>query len=213
MDPLASQTASGDTPEPDQATNATSLPGPPTLTEVIPEKPATYGGLPVDAEAPFGRRVDGTPAKPRGPRPKATKEAEVETQTRERLASVTRPPPRASNVTPIDQAKAMRVDYASVGRTCATLWFGIGELILGPEWAPQPAVPPETRGEAYVISDAFESWARSKDVRAVDPTAALCLTLLGYAAARLTRPTIKGRLIGAWTWAKNRVVGMMPKPR
>lgn len=184
---------------------ATSTAGTPPAPDAPPSSEGgASGDLPgdVDPEAPFGRRKDGSPAAKRGRKPKG--EAE-----RERLLSVGAAPPRpAPAPVPVSMPapSAIAVNYRALGRTYASLWFSVGELVFGGEWAPNPPDPkvPGDRGEAELIAHTFEEWARAKNQTALDPTVALVVTLGSYALGRLTRPTIRQRITGAYEWVKEK---------
>lgn len=115
----------------------------------------------------------------------------------QRLDSVTQAPPRApSSIAP---APIAPVNYDALGKIAANLWFNAGELFLGDEWRPEPDEPP-------IVKDAFKDYFQSAGITTIPPAWGLCLILFSYAAKRVTRPTIKTRLYGAYEWLKSKTL-------
>lgn len=115
----------------------------------------------------------------------------------QKINTVTQATPRPDVVTPVPVAPLVIVDYASMGQQAANLWFNSGVLIFGQDWEPAPSDPP-------VIAGAFRDYFKSINATAIPPAWGLAMALIAYAGARLTKPTVKSRIIGAWLWIKEK---------
>ena len=166
-----------------------------------PLAPALEGGLEIDLEAPYGRKIDGTPMKKRGrPRtgetPAEGEPAGIDSATRARLDSVSRAGPRKPKVEPIIMPAPIVVDYDASAQVAATLWFAVGELILGSDWAPE-------KNEPQIIKGAFKTYFVANGIGDIPPGIALALALGGYAAVRAQKPTVSERIGKVTAWIKN----------
>jgi hypothetical protein len=149
-----------------------------------------------DPEAPFGRRVDGTPAKKRGRRPASV--SDESDKQRQKLRSVTGSTPRAKPAPPQLGAPVLAVvNYQAMGQTVADLWFNAGTVILGDEWKPNIQ-----EGEHLAVAGAFTSYFRSVQMRDLPPLFALCFVLGTYTLKRAAQPTIRTKLQRAGLWFK-----------
>ena len=151
------------------------------------------------ALAPYGYLKDGTtPARKRGR--KAASVSEERDKQRARLRSVTQAPPRAQKPAPIASPALAVVNYQAMGEAVASMWFSTGEMILGPEWAPDTA-----GGEHLAVAHAFRDYFKANNYRDLPPGFALCFVLSVYTLKRATKPTIKSKLAGFAAWAKSKV--------
>jgi hypothetical protein len=148
--------------------------------------PPIESALPTD-EAPYGRNLDGTPAKKRG-RKKAG-------ETAERLDSVSPAGPRPPARSAIPAAPVIPVDYQGLGNMAANLFFNVGVLGLG-----EAFVPDNTEGP--LVAGAFRDYFKHKAITAIDPGYALAIVLFSYCAKRTTEPTIKSRVAGGLAWVR-----------
>lgn len=147
-----------------------------------------------DIEAPYGRKADGTPrAKPGR---KGGGDGKRDAQ-RSRLNSVSQAGPRPPSPPPINTPAVISADYEQLGKTAATLFFGCGEMVFGNDWAPTSA------DEAHSVAFAFRDYFKAKQIEQIDPTVGLMLILGSYTAVRITKPTVKSRLMGAFSWLKS----------
>lgn len=162
----------------------------PTVETSPPEAPPVASIPTVDASAPHGLKTDGTPAKKRGRPPKS------DTDQRERLASVTPKPVRPQpTVAPV----AMLADYNALGEQAANLWFGVGCVLLGDDWQPDTE-----QGEHVAVSGAFRDYFKASGVVQIPPSWGLVLVLGAYTAKRVSRPTVRSKISGVWTWVKSK---------
>jgi hypothetical protein len=160
----------------------------------------------LDSDAPFGRRVDGSPMLKRG-RPRKSEAAAQETaKQRAKLRSVTQSTHKAKakfsaapTITPLTV-----VNYQAMGETAAGLWFSVGTMAVGPEWQPDVA-----EGEPQAVAGAFRDYFKAINMRDLPPAFALCVVLTVYTMKRVNKPTVRGKLqlLGAW------VKGKIPKRR
>jgi hypothetical protein len=193
-----------DSPKIEDASNVppVSTPAPAPLVDAgpapAPESPAEPAAEGEDPEAPYGRKADGTP------RAKPGRKSAGAAQ-RERLESVTPAPPRVDRPrtiappAPVAAPPAIPVDYTGLGRTAANLWFNVGQIPFGEDWAPNVEAK-----EHEIVAGAFRDYFKAKNVSEIDPTVGLCLVLGSYTLARVTKPTIKQRIAGAWAWARSK---------
>jgi len=183
-------------PTPAPAPEATPAPAP---APEAPEGADDAGAEGIDPEAPYGRKADGTP------RAKPGRKSAGAAQ-RERLESVTPAPPRVDKPraiappAPVAPPPSIPVDYTGLGRTAANLWFNVGQIPFGEDWAPNTEAK-----EHEIVAGAFRDYFKAKNVSEIDPTVSLCLVLGSYTLARVTKPTIKSRIAGAWVWLKSKV--------
>lgn len=152
--------------------------------------PAHAPVAPADPLAPHGRKVDGTPAAKRGPKPK--------TEQFERLDSVTRAAPRVQRQVTIAAPPVIAVDYDALSAMAANLWFNAPQIFLGDEWAPDTE-----DGEHTIVRKGFRDYFVAKGVTSIDPTIGLAIVLGSYALKRATRPKIQSKLSRGISWAKN----------
>lgn len=204
------QNEGGEKPAPEDQTAQSTDPSPASAPVPVgapaPEPPAP-APEPQDApegdpEAPYGRKADGTPRAKPG-RKSATAQTDEEGAVRRaKLESVTPAPPRTPKAP--SMAPIVPVDYKALGQVAANLWFNVGQLPFGPEWAPDIA-----EGEHEIVAGAFRDYFKAKNVTQIDPTVGLVIVLGGYALKRAARPTIKEKISAGWTWLKSK----MPKKR
>ena len=162
----------------------------------------------IDAEAPYGRFANGNPRK--APKIQAAKQARD--QQRNRLRSVTQssykpkgPQPGKSTVTALTL-----VNYQAMGDTAANLFFNVGEMTLGADWAPNVA-----EGEPQAISGAFRDYFKAINAKDLPPGFALVAVLAIYTLKRTNKPTVKNKLALAGGWIKDRMPrrrGLYPVP-
>lgn len=146
-----------------------------------------------DPEAPYGRKADGTP------RAKPGRKGAGEPSPR--LEGVTPAPPRPPKPAPAPPAvqSPLPINYTELGRTAANIWFNVGQLPFGEDWAPNTQ-----EGEHEIVAGAFRDYFKAKNVTEIDPTIGLCLVLGGYALKRAAKPTARDKIKGAWLWLKSK---------
>lgn len=155
------------------------------------------GELPgVDPAAPLGYLADGvTPRKSNRGRKAASVSDESDKQ-RNRLRSVTpskaRPAKVAAEITPLAV-----VNYQAMGESVASMWFHGGEMVFGPEWAPDTK-----EGEHLAVAGAFRDYFKATNMRDLPPGFALCFVLGVYSLKRANKPTVKTKLQGMGLWLK-----------
>lgn len=116
----------------------------------------------------------------------------------DRLNSVTHAPdPKPKPVAPTLIVNK-EVNYSAMGEVAANVWFNVGEMVAGPDWAP-------VANETALISGAFKNYFQSAGIKDLPPGWVLGITLLTYSAARLTKPTVKDRFSGAILWLKTKI--------
>lgn len=162
-----------------------SIEGQQTLSNI--EVPA------IDPEAPYGRKVDGTPMKKRG-----RKTGSVEGEQFARLDSVTRAPPKPQQSQTTTPIAPIAVDYDALSRLAATLWFEVPQPLFGSDWAPTG------KDEANGIALAFKRYFIAQGITEINPTLALMLSLGSYTLARANKPSFKQRFTGLWSWIKSK---------
>lgn len=172
---------------------------PPVLTTVEPAEPVAPADE-IDPAAPYGRKADGTPKAKPGRKSASEQTGEEERATHARVESVTQAPPRVKRAPTIAPAPSVAVDYQALGRTAANLWFNVGQIPFGDDWAPNTA-----QGEHEIVAGGFRDYFKAKNVTEIDPTVSLCLILGSYALARVNKPTVKERIKGAWLWVKTKI--------
>lgn len=118
--------------------------------------------------------------------------------TLERLNSVTQAPQRQPKIVAPPVITTKVVNYDEMGKVAATLFFGVGEMVLGADWAPE-------NDEPKIVSGAFGAYFKSVNMTDIPPGFALSIVLVSYAAQRVQRPTIKSRISGAMLWTKNKI--------
>jgi len=176
--------------------NATILEVPPGATPDDPGAVAAVPGVATLArsdevpQAPAENEVptDDTPRK-RGRPSKADIAA--------RLNGVTPPPPKPAPFIAPAPAAVIAVDYNAMGIIAASMWFGVGELALGSDWAPD-------NDEKMPIKDAFAAYFKSIGATDIPPGWVLFSALTIYTVKRIDRPTIKTRIFGAFSWVKSK---------
>jgi hypothetical protein len=114
-----------------------------------------------------------------------------------KLNGVTPPPPKPAPNPPIF-APVNRVDYDAMGIIAASMFFGLGELALGEDWAPEP-------DEKMPIKDAFSAYFRSINAVELPPSWILLSALGVYTVKRVNRPTVKSKIYGAFAWLKHKL--------
>ncbi len=152
-------------------------------------------------DAPYGLKADGTPAKKRGRPAKDAAAADEKDKQRARLRSVgpgKKVPQKLQAITPEPLAV---VNYQAMGDLCANLFFNVGSMVLGEDWAP------EDQGEALAVSAGFRDYCKAQQVKDIPPGFALTLILVGYTAKRVAKPTVKTRLQLFGAWVKDKVKG------
>lgn len=150
---------------------------------------------PVDEEAPFGRRADGSPAAKRGPKAKGV--SDESDKQRNRLRSVTPSKAREQKPKPIEVTPLAVVNYQAMGESVASMWFHGGEMVFGAEWAPDTH-----SGEHLAVAGAFRDYFKATNMRDLPPGFALCFVLSVYTLKRANKPTVKTRLQGWGLWLK-----------
>ncbi len=164
-----------------------------------------------DADAPYGRKADGTPKKKVG-RPPGVGNREkaapgvVDTRAaqRDRLRSVTPSKARAKSPDAIAAPALAVVNYQAMGQAVASMFFSVGTLAFGTDWQPD-----ESEGEPQAVAGAFRDYFKATNMRDLPPGFALCFVLGVYTLKRAAKPTMKSKLqlFGAWVKSK------MPKRR
>ena len=114
-----------------------------------------------------------------------------------RLNGVTMAPEKALPRQPL-VSQAVFVDYEALGKMAANLWFNSGELILGSDWQP-------LEGEPVVVKNAFRDYFKEAGIQNISPAWGLGIVLFTYSAARVSKPTVKSRVIGGWLWIKSKI--------
>lgn len=188
------------TPEPQDEAQATETAAPIVDT---PGLQVDLSDPPKDStiDAPYGYNKDGTPAKKRGRKPKD--EADGTADAFARLSSVRPAGPRPVPIPgQIPAPAAIPTDYKALGDTAANLWFNVGQIPFGDDWAPNTDI-----GEHLIISKGFRDYFQAKGVTQLDPTLSLCLVLGSYTLSRINKPTIKDKVSRGWFWLKSK----MPK--
>ena len=115
-----------------------------------------------------------------------------------RLNGTTPIPPKI--VPPVAQAiaPAKIVDFESLGRVAANLWFVSGELLLGEDWIP-------AQEEIPLVKNAFRDYFREAGITHISPAWALGITLGSYSLARAQKPSIKSRIARGLEWLKTKL--------
>jgi hypothetical protein len=150
--------------------------------------------------APYGFRADGvTPKAKPGRPPKDVAAAQAREQQRARLRSVTPGQGKPQKQTPIAVTPLAVVNYEAMGQAVASMWFNGGEMLLGPEWAPNTQ-----EGEHTAVAGAFATYFKAVQMKDLPPGIALCFVLGIYTLKRATKPTVKSKLelFGAWVKSK-----------
>lgn len=155
----------------------------------------------VDADAPYGRRVDGTPAMKRGPKPRGA--SDEKDKQRARLRSVSQPAPKAAKVTAPNVSPVAIVNYQAMGESAASIFFGVGTLAFGDDWQPDTA-----NGEHLVVAAGFRDYFKAKEWKDLPPGFALCFILGTYAIKRASKPTMRSKLQGAAAWVKAKAANL-----
>ena len=168
----------------------------PTLSELHTDKPSVTEPVndasPVDPEAPYGRKKDGTPAKKRG------RAAGTQSDLFERLDSVTQSTARPRPVPSNPPIAPIVADYRAVGQMAANLWFNVPQTIFGEDWSPEP-------NEIPLVAKGFTDYFQAKGISQISPELSLGLILLGYTAGKLTKPTVKSRFSKVAEWIKSKI--------
>ena len=81
------------------------------------------------------------------------------------------------------------------GASLATAFFAVGNIALGEDWAPEA-------GEHKAIEQACIAYCASRPDAPVTPGTALALAMGAFTLTRVTRPTVKARLINAYVVVK-----------
>lgn len=156
-----------------------------------------------DPDAPYGRKADGSPRARPGRKAAVSKGEQFE-----RLDSVSpaRELPRASSTVKTTQPQTpfIAANYRELGETAASLWIKVGAIALGPDWAPDMDNPDE-RQQPQQVASAFESYFRTKEIKAIDPTLALVLVLGTYTISKADKPSVKSKFAGAKQWVKSKL--------
>lgn len=152
-----------------------------------------------DPEAPFGRKKDGTPAKQRGRKGAGGSGTSIAhgDSLEQRLASVTPAPARSPRAAP--SPPPIAADYGELGKLAANLFFALPQSFLGEEWAPEGQEP-------KMVADAFTHYFKATGMSDIPPGWMLTITLSGYTAAKMQKPTVRERIGGALSWCKNLVL-------
>jgi hypothetical protein len=176
-----------------------NLPNVPTQDEVDPPEAIAETG---SIEAPYGLNKDGSPAKKRG---RKAKGEEGQSPQFDRLDSVSqaRPLTRAkSTAKPTEPyaplASTIATDYQAMGETAANVWFNVGVMALGEDWAPNPDEP-------KAIASAFRDYFKAKEIKAIDPGIVLLIALGGYTVARVNKPTVQSRFSKVAQWVRTKI--------
>ena len=114
-----------------------------------------------------------------------------------RLNGVTMAPEKAPARPPI-VSQTVFVDYETLGKMAANLWCNCGELILGSDWQP-------IEGEPLVLKNAFRDYFKEAGIQNISPSWSLGIVLFTYSASRVTKPTVKSRMMGGWLWLKSKI--------
>lgn len=166
----------------------------PTI-EDLNAKSAVFNDPPnlgVDADAPYGRNKDGSPAKKRG------RKTLTGGDLFERLDSVTPSTQSQAHRLPSGSKPVIVTDYRPVANLATGLWIGIPQIFFGEDWKP------ENEGQEKVIAEAFHSYFRAKGIAEMSPEIGLYLALGSYTIVRINKPTVKSRLESGVAWLKSR---------
>lgn len=90
------------------------------------------------------------------------------------------------------------INYQAMGEMVAGMWFNIGVMALGQEWAPDTA-----SGEHLAVAGGFRDYLKAIQAKDLPPGFALVAILTLYTMKRVNKPTIKGRLVSAGLWLKD----------
>jgi hypothetical protein len=82
------------------------------------------------------------------------------------------------------------------GQVSAKLFIAMGILLLGDDFRA------ENQAEEKVLADAFKAYLQSKNLSDIPAGWALAIILVQYTATRLTKPTIRTKIIGFFGYCK-----------
>ena len=93
-------------------------------------------------------------------------------------------------------------NFAAVGQGMAETLFTIGRTLGGEEWAP---IKRDDLGidERAAMSDAFTSYAKSKNLKDIPPGIMLTIVILGYAGPRFAMKQTQSRMAKVREWFRN----------
>lgn len=188
---------SKETPPIDDSENQPIIP---TVAELNAPKPVHSGqfndAIPpnqgVDAEAPYGRNKDGTPAKKRG------RKGSSNGDQFDRLDSVTVSTPSRTPQARGLPSPAIVTDYRPIASLATGLWIGIPQLIFGEDWK-------ASESDEKLIADAFYNYFRAKGITEMSPELGLGLALGSYVVVRINKPTVKSRILSGVEWIKSKI--------
>ena len=150
---------------------------------------------PIGSDEPIGDLFQGDVAENEPVKRKRGRPTKAEIAAR--LNGVTPAPDKAPVRRPV-VSQAVFVDYESLGKMAANLWCNCGELILGSDWQP-------IEGEPAVLKNAFRDYFREAGIQTISPSWSLGIVLFTYSASRVTKPTVKSRMMGGWLWLKSKI--------
>jgi hypothetical protein len=151
----------------------------------------------VHDEAPYGYTKDG--AIRRAPGRKKSTNLLGEAQ-RDLLSSVTPKARREQQQKTINEPAPIPVDYQALGELAANLWFNVGQMVLGEDWAPSVE-----NKEPQAVAGAFKDYFKSKQITQIDPGLQLVIVLGAYTLQRVNKPTVKQKFTGAFEWIKSKI--------
>lgn len=90
------------------------------------------------------------------------------------------------------------VNYQAMGNMCAGLFFNIGIMAFGSDWAPD-----EANGEHLAMAAGFRDYLKSIEAKDIPPGFALVALVTAYTVKRATKPTVKAKFAAIGLWFKD----------
>jgi len=173
--------------------------------------PAPAGdGLEIAADGQPVRNKDGTFRRKRGRKPGPQQDTlRPAAPSRLRLPVETGPAggeiPAGSDVSLSTTPPPPPPDYSAMGAVAASVVFTAGIAVFGEDGKP---IIDKAAGqdEPENMRGAFAEYFRATGTQDFPPGAILAVALLAYAGQRVTRPTVRARMVAAWLWFR----GLLP---